>query len=86
MPMHSALSSSLASEMLPRETRKRRDASAPSIIDPVNSFSSDDVSCVQENEESEEELLEWSRGGNNNSSAFAQQRRDAMYGDNAAAR
>ena len=39
----------------PRETRKRRDgASAPSIIDPVNSFSSDDVSCVQENEESEE--------------------------------
>jgi hypothetical protein len=73
--------------MLPRETRKRRDgASAPSIIDPVNSFSSDDVSCVQENEESQEELLEWSPGGNNNSSAFARQRRDAMYGDNAAAR
>jgi hypothetical protein len=36
------------------------------------------VPCIQENEESEEESLEWSRGGNNNSSAFARQRRDAM--------
>jgi hypothetical protein len=36
------------------------------------------VSCIQENEESEGESLESSRGGNNNSSAFARQRRYAM--------
>jgi hypothetical protein len=62
----------------PRETRKRRAASAPPIIDPVNSFSLDDVSCVQENEENEDESLKWSRGVNDNSFAFARQRRDAV--------
>jgi hypothetical protein len=36
------------------------------------------VSCIQENEESEEESLEWSCGSNNNSSAFAWQCHDAM--------
>jgi hypothetical protein len=53
-------------------------ASAPPKINPENSFLSENVSCIQENEESEEESLEWSRGGNNNSSAFARQCRDAM--------
>jgi hypothetical protein len=51
---------------------------APPIINPENSFLSDNVSCIQENEESEEESLEWSRGSNNNSSAFTRQCRDAM--------
>ncbi len=47
-------------------------------FDPVNSFSSDDVSWIQENEESEEEALKWSRGNRSNSSAFAWQCWDAM--------
>jgi hypothetical protein len=59
----------------PRETCKRRAALAPPII---NSFLLDNVSCIQENEESEDESLEWSRGGNNDSSAFTWQCHDAM--------